>query len=84
MAAAGKVPGGNGLVDENSEEEAPYEAPSQEQVTVYDGGGALGAARQCIETTPTGRCTKMAAEAARGARCTCAARRAAPARNRPT
>lgn len=56
------------VADESSEEEeAPYEAPSQEQVAVYDDGGALGAARQCIETTSTGRCTKTAA--AGGERC---------------
>ena len=56
------------VADESSEEEeAPYEAPSQEQVAVYDDGGALGGARQCIETTATGRCTKTAA--AGGERC---------------
>lgn len=56
------------VADENSnDDEAPYEAPSQEQVAVYDDGGALGAARQCIQTTSTGRCAKMAA--AGGERC---------------
>lgn len=41
--------------------EGPYEEPSQRQSVVYDNGGALGAARQCIQITPEGRCSKLAA-----------------------
>lgn len=41
--------------------EVPYEEPSQHQSVVYDTGGALGAQRQCIQITPEGRCSKLAA-----------------------
>lgn len=53
--------------DDDEEDEAPYEEPIQEQVAIYDGGGALGAERQCIQTTASGRCPKFAA--ACGERC---------------